>query len=483
MVKLRKNFPFRDVFNQFLKEYTTSRIYWYIPKARALTEETVATIKKTLDIVFKDFLQTIWNQDTQDKLLRRLIQEDLLGPYKEGTKPDRTALTRIHKKLWEVLGLAWVEENNEIIITDAGLDLLAKKDHRPIIEAQIAKWQYPNPSGHLRDFKGILPHVFLLQVLQGVDYKISRDEFDLFVNLAQSQEDLGQIVRYINHWRDLNDDEREELMNLVRDIPVPEAITTQLSFLEDEEPEKFPTRYQRIKNDSSYQRDFYTYPRYLRLKNADLVCTSKVKLDKVVNEQLTDLKIPIFKNKADWFAYYGDPEQRPSWLTFLSLEIEKAETKQEAEKIVRQGRRRLTPQGTEEIERKEFEKDIESLYVKNLSQIEEGLKLAKYKDQEGRQFSTPIGRIDLLCRDPDGNYIVIEIKAEEADDSVFGQILRYIGWVHRNLCDRANSVRGIILAGEFPDKARYSRIGLEPLNTNYEYFLQFKKHGLKLQNT
>ncbi len=211
MVKLRKNFSFRDIFREFLKEYASSHTYWYIPKARALTEETVNTIKKTLEIVSKDFLEKIWNQDTQDELLRRLIKEGLLEPYKEGIKTDRTALTRIHKKLWEVLGLAWVEENSEIIITDAGLDLLVKENHRPIIETQIAKWQYPNPSAHLEGFKAILPHVFLLQVLQYVNYKISRDEFDLFVNLAQSQNDLVRIVRYIKHWRDLNEDEQRDV--------------------------------------------------------------------------------------------------------------------------------------------------------------------------------------------------------------------------------------------------------------------------------
>jgi len=483
MAKLRKKFPFRDIFDEFLKEYANSCTYWYIPKARALTEETVIIIKKTLNVIFEDFLEEIWNQNTQDKLLSRLIQEGLLGPYKEGIKPDRTALTRIHKKLWEVLGLAWVEENSEIIITDAGLDLLAKKDHRPIIETQIAKWQYPNPSEHLIDFKGILPHVFLLQTLQCVDYKISRNEFDLFVNLAQSQDDLDRIVRYIKHWRDLNDNEREELISLVKDIPISEPIITQLFFLEEKEPERSPTRYQRIKNDSSYQRDFFTYPRYLRLEDGNIVCTSKAKLKKVVDEKLKDLKISIFKNKADWFTYYGNPEQRPSWLTYLTLEIETAKSKQEAEDIVRDGRQQLTPQEAEQIERKKFEKDIESFYVKNLSQIEKGLKLAKYKGQEGRQFSTPIGRIDLLCRDQDGSYIIIEIKADEANDPVFGQILRYIGWVHRNLCKKATNVRGIILAAEFPDKARYSRIGLEPLNNNYKHFLKFKQHGLKLQDT
>ena len=183
-IKIRKNFPFYDVFYEFLEEYANCHTYWYIPKARALTEESIVVIKKSLMVVFDEFLGQIWNQDTQDKLLSRLIKDGLLDPYKEGVKQDRTALPRIQKKLWEVFGLAWVEENSEIIITDAGLELLVKGDHRLIIKTQIAKWQYPNPSMHLQGFKGILPYIFLLQVLQRVDYKISRQEFDFFVNLA-----------------------------------------------------------------------------------------------------------------------------------------------------------------------------------------------------------------------------------------------------------------------------------------------------------
>ena len=73
-------------------------------------------------------------------------------------------------------------------------------------------------------------------------------------------------------------------------------------------------------------------------------------------------------------------------------------------------------------------------------------------EYEGRQVETPIGRIDLLCRGIDGKYVVIEIKANEANDAVFGQILRYIGWIHRNFEDGEDNVRGIILAGHFPEK-------------------------------
>ncbi len=87
----------------------------------------------------------------------------------------------------------------------------------------------------------------------------------------------------------------------------------------------------------------------------------------------------------------------------------------------------------------------------------------------------------MLCLSEGGEYVVVEIKAEEARDSVFGQILRYIGWVHRNIPEAKDNVRGIILASQFPESARYSRIGL--LKSDYQRFIKFKEYKLNVQDT
>jgi len=197
----------------------------------------------------------------------------------------------------------------------------------------------------------------------------------------------------------------------------------------------------------------------------------------LVEEKVPALKVPTFETKEDWFAYMGDPTQQPSWFTYLSLAVEQADTKEEADEIVEQHEGQLTPEETQRIQRKQIEKGIESFYIENLLLLGEGLQLVP----DGRQYSTPIGRIDLLCQSQDGQYVIVEIKADDADDCVFGQILRYIGWVHRNIEHAENNVRGIILAGKFPETARYSRIGL--LKDDYKEFLEFKKHGFHIQAT
>lgn len=486
---LKEGFPFRETFNDFIKEYASCTSYWYIPKRRTLNDENVELIIDTLGILFESYLDRVWNQDTQDDFLKDLQSEGITDPYKAGSKQDRTALSRIIKKFLEVLGLFRIKKDHEISITDVGLNLMSalreegsKRSARDVIENQVAKWQYPNPSIKQPDFdfEGLLPHLFLLQLLQKLGYQISKEEYDLFVNLARSQDDLDRIVRYIKQWRELTEEERDKIRGIVTEIPRAENGDTQQSIFEDL-PSDRPSRFKTIDDDSSYQRNFFTYPSYLDQENGKIVCNSKEQVDQIVEEKLDNLKITIFENEEDWFAYYSNPDQQPSWFTYLTEEIEKASSKEEAEQVVEEGKDKLSEEETEEVERKQIEKKIEDFYVELLGEIEEGLALLGEDSQEGRQYSTPIGRIDLLCKDPAGDYVIVEIKVGEAKDSVFGQILRYIGWIKRDL-GQSKNVRGIILAGEFPEKARYSRIGLEPLDDNYKEFLKFEKHGLDLQN-
>jgi RecB family endonuclease NucS len=74
--------------------------------------------------------------------------------------------------------------------------------------------------------------------------------------------------------------------------------------------------------------------------------------------------------------------------------------------------------------------------VQYLDEIEPGLTLV---DQ---QLATPAGRLDLLCKDATGTYVVVEIKGDQGTDRIVGQILRYMGWVKES---KGAGVRGIIV--------------------------------------
>jgi hypothetical protein len=367
------------------------------------------------------------------------------------------------EKLLEHLGLLWVGELGEIIVTEAGFHLLAAQGNeaamRSVIEAQVAKLQFPNPGmavSYREDFDGILPYLFLLQVLRSCNNVISYDEYELFVNLARSQNDVGRIVSYIRSWRDLDENRKGEIAEALAAIPMSEG--TRLDLSGEIEDDDGPSRYRRIHLNSSYQRSFFTYPTYCQADESQIECVATDEVDQLVKDKLADLKITKFDRDEDWFAYYGDPKQQPSWFTYLSFEVKKAESQAEAREKVEPHQavveKILSQEESEELKRLEIEKGIEDFYVERLSLLEPGLTLL------GRQYPTPIGRIDLLCTGDDGKYVVVEIKAIEARDSVFGQILRYIGWVSRAFENVGPNVRGIIVATGFPSTAHYSRIGL-----------------------
>lgn len=63
-----------------------------------------------------------------------------------------------------------------------------------------------------------------------------------------------------------------------------------------------------------------------------------------------------------------------------------------------------------------------------------------------KEYSTDVGRIDILCKDRKDNFVIIEIKKSSNSDRVLGQIQRYMGWVGIHLANiEYNKVRGIII--------------------------------------
>lgn len=142
------DFPFREAVREFMREYSRCPTYWYVPKARVLSDENAQHMRDILRIIFDDFLEERWCQDTQTRLHERLRQEGLLDPYKNGqTEADRNALVRIVKRVLSFLGLLWVKDDAEIVITDAGFDFLTAADPRAALCSQIAKYQYPTCRG------------------------------------------------------------------------------------------------------------------------------------------------------------------------------------------------------------------------------------------------------------------------------------------------------------------------------------------------
>lgn len=112
-----------------------------------------------------------------------------------------------------------------------------------------------------------------------------------------------------------------------------------------------------------------------------------------------------------------------------------------------------------------LEEDLRRYLAMNPYLIEPGFKLI------GEKYKTPIGEVDLLFRDEQGNYVVVETKKGRASDEVVGQILRYISAIQEKF---GNKVRGIIIANEKDKKLEYALKPLKELVQVKYYRVRFE---------
>ena len=98
-----------------------------------------------------------------------------------------------------------------------------------------------------------------------------------------------------------------------------------------------------------------------------------------------------------------------------------------------------------------IERDLQTFLCNDLEQIEPGLKLF----QNGKEFNTDIGRIDILAIDRDANLLVIELKAGKAKDNALGQLLGYMSFISCNIA-KGKRVRGYIIANNFDNRLKYA---------------------------
>ena len=112
-----------------------------------------------------------------------------------------------------------------------------------------------------------------------------------------------------------------------------------------------------------------------------------------------------------------------------------------------------------------LEKDLQQYLSNRVNEIESGLVLV----EDGVEFKTEAGYIDILTKDQNENYVVIELKAGKAKDAALGQILGYMGCLSNAL----NNVRGILVASSFDKRVIYAVKALPNIKL-VSYELNFK---------
>jgi restriction system protein len=123
-----------------------------------------------------------------------------------------------------------------------------------------------------------------------------------------------------------------------------------------------------------------------------------------------------------------------------------------------------------------LEKYLEDFIVSNFDTIFKG-RLRVFEDSEGndgQQYATDIGPIDILAIEKTTKaFVVIELKKGRPSDRVVEQILRYMGWVRRNLCETGQTVRGLVICRDHDAKLTYALEMTNNIDVRY-YSVSFK---------
>jgi len=123
-----------------------------------------------------------------------------------------------------------------------------------------------------------------------------------------------------------------------------------------------------------------------------------------------------------------------------------------------------------------LEKYLEDFIVSNFAAIFRG-ELQIYVDPEGndgQQYATDIGAIDILGFEAASrSFVVIELKKGRPSDQVVGQVLRYMGWVKKNLCTNGEGVKGLVVCRDPDDRLSYALEMVSQVAVRY-YSVSFK---------
>jgi hypothetical protein len=119
---------------------------------------------------------------------------------------------------------------------------------------------------------------------------------------------------------------------------------------------------------------------------------------------------------------------------------------------MRQGKREEIFVGGGMIE----EQQLRSHLARGLGLLEEGLELfVDTLGNDGIEYQTDIGPIDILAVDPQGAFVIIILQVQRTAEQVSGQALAFVNWVKQYLAE-GRPVRGYIVGAHIADSIRYA---------------------------
>jgi len=153
----------------------------------------------------------------------------------------------------------------------------------------------------------------------------------------------------------------------------------------------------------------------------------------------------------------------------------------EAEPISDEANFEITTADFGELPRFGLERYLQEFMRDNWEKIHEFDEWQLYEqdgDLVGFEYNTnEVGRIDLLaCHKKKPQWLVIELKRNQGSDQTIGQVLRYMGWVEKNLVKEASEqVYGLVICNSIDPSIQYALKHTRNVNVLL-YEVQFQLH-------
>lgn len=422
---------------RFIRDYGTSLAYWYQPKGLAVTVDSVAARLRIL----KEFEHKGAWRELQSSFVKRL-NEDGISKASDAWDDGGAPLARMLKQVMAVLGLAWVDPDDQIEITKAG-DLFLETGDPAVLAQQALRYQFWNPVIEKRDHGAIRLHPvpFLVSLLQAVGGQLSRTEYRLFAAKAQRISDVDKVAEAIDAFRDLTPLDQREVVDQCDAYKI--AGVRRGSILNT------------IKLNDAYAFRMWTLSDLLEQDDDYGLKLKPIRGDAraYLNHYAVEGTYIVFANEKEFLAWMGDPDAVPDRQTALDIYVARNDIEAAAATAKNLGASAAEVRNFKRmlISEKTLEDNIE----KNFEDF--GKRIGRSLELVGRQYPTTVGPIDLLGRDKKtGQYVVVELKKGRSADKVFGQLSRYMGWVKKNLAN-GGDVAGAIVGAKIDDKLRAAR--------------------------
>lgn len=121
---------------------------------------------------------------------------------------------------------------------------------------------------------------------------------------------------------------------------------------------------------------------------------------------------------------------------------------------------------------KVLEDELTSRIESGIPVFGKNLKVYKRKGEYGRQYIIPIGRLDLLCEDNEGELYIIELKKDSGYDDAYEQTARYLEWFNGSRKFKDKKVNGIICLNN-PTKDLVDKIHKDNRMRLFEYQISY----------